>query len=189
MAEHEAVRGGSAEPHRSLRLASGCLARPDASLPFEAYAELLDLGLKERDEVARYVAHACHLEDASVLRVAVVFGIREHTPDFRICTEIIAFMVAAVGVPERIGREVNGTLVVAGAGNPACQEPGSVDDIHPYIFLAGQADTDLFLVVRTVPKILFIACHSFFRESVQGERAVFLLYPEHYDTAVRIGKG
>ncbi len=37
-------------------------------------------------------------------------------------------------------------------------------------------------------KVFFVACHGFFRQAVQGKRAVLFLYAQYNDVPVRIGK-
>lgn len=61
-------------------------------------------------------------KDTSVLRMAVMLGIREHPSYFRIRTEIIPFVVPAVSVPERIAADIDRTKLVVRAWNIAYQD-------------------------------------------------------------------
>ena len=61
-------------------------------------------------------------ENAPVLRMTVVVGVRKHTPHLRIVTKIIPLVVPSVSVPERIGGNINGAKLVARAGDVAYQD-------------------------------------------------------------------
>ena len=76
-------------------------------------------------------------EDASVLRVTVVFGVREHSSYLRIGTEVIPFVGPPVSVSERIGGNINRAEFVARTGNIAYQDVRTVDPFYPYVRFMG----------------------------------------------------
>lgn len=84
--------------------------------------------------------------------MAVMLGIGEHSPYFRVRTQVVAFMIAAVGVPEWICGEVNGAQVIAGTGNFAYQNIGTVNGLYSNVIFMGKAYADFSLVVCAIPK-------------------------------------
>ena len=120
--------------------------------------------------------------------MAVMFGIRKHTPYFGVRTKIVSFMVSSVSVPERVGADINRAKFVACAWNIAYQDICLFDLFYPYIRFTRQANAYLPVIVGTIPEVLFIADDGLLRKSVKEKAVAFFLHAKHYRSAVSVGK-
>ena len=128
-------------------------------------------------------------ENTPVLRMTVVVGVREHTPNLRIVTQEISLVVPPVSVPERIGVDINRAKLVVRAGDVAYQDVRLLDSLDSYIRFTGQANAYFAFVMGAVPKILLVADNGLFRQSVKGETVVLLHHTKHDRAAVSVGEG
>jgi hypothetical protein len=102
--------------------------------------------------------------------------IGEHPPHFRIGTQVIAFVIPAISITHRVGREVHRAQIVFSPGNVANEQVGPIHLLNFHILFMGKADADLSTVMGVVPKVFLVFEYRFFGKTVEQKLPVFLLY-------------
>ena len=127
-------------------------------------------------------------KDASVLRMAVMLGIREHPSYLRIRTKVIPLVVPAVSAPERIAADIDRTKLVIRAWNVAYQDIRLFDLLDSHVRFPWQANAYFPFVVGAVPENLLVADDGFLRQPVKGESVILFHHAQYDCTAVGVGE-